>query len=193
MSEVLSYDDYKKEIINGKVYYMSPGTSIHVRVISRLAYEFQHFLRTKKRECEVLTEGLEVYLNADNSEEFVIPDISVVCDKSRFIRRGYQGPPELIVEVMSASTAKKDKGVKFSLYEKSGVKEYWIVDTKSKLIDEYILNNDKYVLKDTITLIEESEMNRMTKEEKEMYSPIIESFVFEGLKIDLNEIFDQYC
>lgn len=191
MSELRNYEDYTKEVIDGQVYYMSPGMSIHLLVITKIADEFKHYFKAKGKKCNAYTEGLEVYLDAKNDKNFVVPDISIICDNSKFGRRGYKGVPELIVEVLSKSTAKKDKGVKFKTYQRSGVKEYWIADPINKSIDQYILENGEYELKNTIALIDDVEFDNLTEEQKENYTPIIKPSVFNDLEIDLNGIFDE--
>ena len=189
MSELINYEDYTKEIIDGKIYYMSPGTSAHVRVIRRLYLEFERYFDLKKLCCEAYCEGLEVFLDSKSNKNYVVPDISIICDESKFWRRGYRGAPELIVEVISSSTANIDRGVKFRTYEKYGVKEYWIADPRTKSIEQYALENGKYDLKTIVTLIDKAKLDELTKEQQENYTSIIKTSVFDGLEIDLNKIF----
>ena len=61
-------------------------------------------------------------------DTIVQPDISVICDPSKIIKKGRLGVPDPIVEILSPSTSKKDLNEKSGLYEKHGVKEYWVVD-----------------------------------------------------------------
>ena len=75
----------------------------------------------------------------------MVPNLAILCDKSKFSERGYKSAPELIVEVLSKSTAKKDKNEKLLLYEKFGVKEYWLVDKNNKSIEQRIFDK-KYKL-----------------------------------------------
>jgi Uma2 family endonuclease len=58
----------------------------------------------------------------------VQPDLAVFCDRSRITERGSRGAPDLAVEILSPSTSRKDLNEKFRLYERSGVREYWVVD-----------------------------------------------------------------
>ena len=74
----------------------------------------------------------------------VQPDIVVVCDKEKLDDRGCKGAPNLVVEVLSPATGKKDMHEKFVLYEKAGVKEYWVVYTKDKTIVVFALEGEKY-------------------------------------------------
>jgi len=186
----LSYNEnHIKEIINGKIYYMMPGTSSHVRVISRLLVEIAQYLKSIDSDCEVASEGLKVYLNGADSENYVVPDLVVVCDMTKYSIRGYEGVPILIVEVLSPATAKKDKDEKLLEYQNAGVKEYWIVSIGDKCIEQrvlidgvYKLVNISFILNDILYEIE------LTDEVKERYSKIT-SNVFSDLTIDLKEIF----
>jgi len=98
----------------------------------------------------------------------------VVCDKSKIDNEGCKGAPDLIVEITSPSTASKDKIEKFNLYEKYGVKEYWIVEPESRIISVFTLQeNGRYGRPDVYTV-----GNR------------IKVSIFEDLVIDLREIFE---
>jgi len=189
MSEIIINENSIKEIINGRIFYMMPGTSVHEKAVTRIGHEFYFYFRSHNKNCEVYSEGLAVYLDDENSNYYVVPDISIICDDSKFSKLGYKGVPELIVEVISVSTAKKDKLDKFKAYEKAGVKEYWIVSTKEKSIDQYVLENDQYTLKNIVTLADEADFDKLTDEQKMNYTSIIKPFIFEDLEIDLRNIF----
>lgn len=88
-------------------------------------------------------DGTDVYLS-DNDR--VIPDVMIVWNRDIIKKDGIHGTPDLIVEVLSPSTAKNDKGYKKELHEKSGVKEYWIIDPVMRSIETYLLADGKYVL-----------------------------------------------
>jgi len=190
MSELRDYEEYIKEVIDGEIYYMSPGISIHAWAVMRLEHKFYDYLKLNKKECEVFAENIEVYLDGDNSKNFVVPDISIICDISKFDKRGYRGAPELVVEVLSPATAKKDKEEKLLAYERASVKEYWIVDTKSKSIEQRVLRDGKYKLENFVTLMDEAEFDKLTEDQKNKYTTKIKSHVFPELEIDLNEIFN---
>ena len=73
------------------------------------------------------------------------PDISIICDKSKIDETGCNGAPEMIIEIISPSSIKKDRFVKFNLYEKAGVKEYWIVEPDQKLVSVFLFQkNEKF-------------------------------------------------
>lgn len=124
-NDYITWNDSENwEIIDGKAYAMAPSpTSKHQRISVKIASEYEHFLKSKP--CRVFTE-LDVILS---KRDIVKPDIFVVCDKDKITDKNVQGAPDLVVEILSPSTAKTDKTTKMELYKKSGVKEYWIVDT----------------------------------------------------------------
>ncbi len=68
------------------------------------------------------------------------PDVCVICDLTKIDRRGCLGAPDLVIEVLSKSTAAKDVKDKFEVYEESGVKEYWIVSLEDETVLVYRLN-----------------------------------------------------
>lgn len=102
----------------------------------------------------------------------VQPDICIICDQSKRDERGCNGAPDLIIEILSPATSRKDVRDKFDLYEESGVLEYWIVDPIDELVDVFVLQNDKY---------------QLTK--KHVADEIVESRTIQGLIIDLKDIF----
>lgn len=140
-------DDERWELIDGIAYNMSPApTSTHQDISSNLAGELYIFL--KNRSCKVFSAPFDIHFPEYPVQDFnsidtiVQPDISVICDPDKIIEKGCLGAPDLIIEILSPSTAKKDMHEKFHLYEKHGVKEYWIVDPGNKYIRIFHLQND---------------------------------------------------
>jgi len=105
----------------------------------------------------------------------VQPDIFIVCDRKKITRKGCVGGPDFIIEILSKSTAGKDAKEKKKLYERFGVKEYWIVDPIHEMIWVYRLEeNNKYG--NSETYIKEDELK---------------VGIFDDLIIDLKEIFTE--
>jgi len=133
-------DDIRRELIDGKVYMMSAPTWEHQGVLLELAWQFQNYLRGKT--CQVRFAPLDVRLFADpatadedlSDRDVVQPDLVVICDPRKMRRRGCCGAPDLVVEVLSPSTLSIDMLVKFNKYLEAGVREYWIVDTASRVL-----------------------------------------------------------
>ncbi|MGL5436319.1 MAG: Uma2 family endonuclease [Lachnospiraceae bacterium] len=82
-------------------------------------------------------------------DEYVIPDVMIICDRNNIHKGQYHGVPKFIVETLSPSTALKDKGIKKELYAQKGVEEYWIVNARAHSIDIYHLKEDYYILSNT--------------------------------------------
>ena len=84
---------------------------------------------------------VDVQLNCDN-RTMVEPDVIVVCNRDKIIRRCVYGAPDFIVEVLSPSTKKKDLTIKLNKYTEAGVKEYWLVDPDAKRVMVYRFEED---------------------------------------------------
>jgi len=183
-------DDERWELIDGVAYDMSPAPSSRHQSISSIIHNtLFNFLNDKP--CKTFAAPFDVILptfpmgNKDEIDTIVQPDISVICDSKKIIDKGCLGAPDLIIEILSPSTSKKDLNEKFQLYEKHGVKEYWIVDPGNKYIQVFhLLTEDKKVGKyDEGTLVPPANW----REDK---NTIAESVVLEGFKVDVKELFD---
>lgn len=129
-------DEERWEVIDGEAYDMSPSpTPRH----QNIAGNFFAILREKLmgKPCRVFIAPLDVYLDDYN---FIQPDVLVVCDQRKIQDRIY-GAPDVIVEVLSPSTALKDKREKKRLYERFGVKEYIIVHPDEMIVERYWLED----------------------------------------------------
>jgi len=121
-------EDERWELIYGVPYGMSPSPRVsHQGQAFDLGRRLGNFLEGEP--CRVFMAPLDVFLrDQDQDEDIVVePDVMVVCDPDRIKDDGIHGAPDFIAEVLSDSTAYKDLGVKKELYERSGVKEYWII------------------------------------------------------------------
>ena len=185
IQEVYSYKDYltwpeeeRWEIIEGIPYDMSPSPSdIHQEILWKLSGELYIFLKNKK--CKAYPAPFDVMLPVNKLDDerkrynIVQPDIIIVCDKDKISSKGCKGAPDIVIEILSPSTASKDFIKKRRLYEKNKIKQYWIVSPEEKAVLLFKLNeNENYG--------EPEEYKREDKYEVEG---------FEGLEIDLNKIF----
>jgi Uma2 family endonuclease len=176
-------EDVRAEIVNGRVYMMSPPVTEHQRVSMALSALIWTFLDDKP--CQVFPApfGVRLFPREDESDDTVVePDIVVVCDPAKLDKRGCNGPPDLIIEILSPSTTSHDKVVKFNKYLQAGVREYWIVDTDIKGIEVFVLSNEKY-----ITNV--YGVNEAGTPEADWVDDIVPATVLPGLKIDLKKIF----
>ncbi len=176
--ERYTYEDYKNwkdsedwEIIGGKAYSMAPSPMRkHQDIARKLLIKIGNYLEGKP--CKVYYE-LDVVLS---EEDVVKPDIIVVCDKNKLKERNVEGSPDLTIEILSPSTSKRDKGIKYELYKKFGVKEYLIVDPYNLIIEVH--NFEKATM-----------VNYFYDEE--LSENLLEVGIFGGeLKIDVNYVFD---
>ena len=131
-TDYLNWDEGRWELINGEVWDMTPAPSrLHQEISINLSSLLHDFF--KEKDCSVYAAPFDVRLMLnDNAEDYAIttvvqPDISVICDQSKLDNRGCIGSPDLIVEILSPSTAAKDLKVKRALYEKHGVTELIII------------------------------------------------------------------
>lgn len=133
------------EIIDGEPIMMAPPSSNHQRISGALFAQFYNYLEGKK--CEVFSAPFGVRpfeKDGDKPEDVTTllqPDISVVCDKSKIDKRGCKGAPDMVIEILSPSTRRHDQLVKLNLYQKAGVREYWIVSPEEETVKVFLLEN----------------------------------------------------
>jgi len=149
-TDYYSWDDGKRwELIDGipyEMHVMSPAPSrTHQWIVGQLHLQLASFFKGKPG--EVYIAPFDVRLNSDNADDIVVqPDIVVVCDSSMLNEKGCKGAPDMVIEVLSQSTARHDRLVKFRLYQNAGVREYWIVDPDSRTVSAHVLENGKYIV-----------------------------------------------
>lgn len=131
-------DSERWEIINGEAYNMTPAPVIKHQDI---AGNFFSILKQKLsgRQCRPFIAPTDVVLS---EHDVVQPDLLVVCDKKKITAANIQGAPDMVIEVLSPSTALKDKREKRDLYERFGVKEYLIVDPTEMYVERFLLGSD---------------------------------------------------
>jgi Uma2 family endonuclease len=176
-----TYADYltwqftdRVELIMGKIFKMSPApSSQHQHITIALSSNIFQYLKGKS--CKVFAAPFDVTLpdNSGAKTTVVQPDITVVCDPSKITTLGCVGAPDLVVEVISKSSVKKDLHEKYSIYEQAGVKEYWVVQPQ-----------DRSLIIFTLTTAGQYQPSKpLTK------GDIATSQVLPGLEIDLDELF----
>ncbi len=150
----LLLDDYTKvEKINGIIYNMSPsGGFTHSQVNGNLYHTIRQQL--KESLCAVSIENLDLYVSDD---EYVIPDIMIICDRNQIKKEKYHGVPKFVAETLSPSTSLKDRTVKKEKYAKLGIDEYWIISPKGHSVEVYYLEEKEYKLVGSHILVEDEE------------------------------------
>jgi len=126
---------------------MSPGPNRFHQELSGALFN-QLYNHLKSRTCKVYAAPFDVRLpdsagaSDEETETVVQPDIVVVCDPDKLDERGCKGAPDLIVEILSPSTAQHDLKDKFYLYQRVGVKEYWVLHPTDKTLMVFKLNDN---------------------------------------------------
>ena len=142
-TELLSWPEGERwELVDGMPLLMSQPTILHEDVKMDLVRQLSVFLVGKP--CRVY-DAIGVKLRADE-ETYFVPDITVVCDKSKLADgKVCNGAPDVVIEILSPTTAGIDKLEKFNKYLNSGVREYWIVDPDAAVVNVHMLDCGKYV------------------------------------------------
>ena len=173
-------DDKRRELIDGFFHLMSAPKRRHAFTSLNLGMLIGDFIKKNKGKCRIYLAPFDVrlplYESIDNDKVYDVfqPDISVICDLSKLDENGCIGAPDLVVEITSPSTKVYDWNRKFVRYEKAGVREYWIVDPQAKTTNVFILQPD-------------GAYDEGTEYDSNQKAPV---FIFEGLEIDLSEIFE---
>jgi Uma2 family endonuclease len=148
-ADLLAWDDgIRYELYDGQPVAMASPSDVHQAVSGEIFRQIANYLVGKK--CKVYSAPFDVRLfetekDAPDSVDTVLqPDLMVVCDPNKVDHRGIHGAPNMIVEVLSSSTARYDKLLKFNLYQQAGVPEYWIVDPVTRTVSVYSLEDGAY-------------------------------------------------
>jgi len=181
INKLYTYNDYLKwdtkerfQLINGEVFSMASPSVAHQAIQAELLLEFGNFLRGKP--CRVFGSPLDVRLfpKKDRSDNTVVqPDLLVVCDKTKIDKRSINGAPDLVIEIISPSNTYNELFLKYQLYLKAGVKEFWAIDTEKKTANINICDNGYY---------------NYTNYEKDDVIPVT---IFDGLKISMKDIWER--
>ena len=190
MNTATMLDEDKKrrhEMIDGVPFLMSPCASVaHNIVGTNLVSMFCNYLKGKH--CRLFMDGVDVHFDEKNT---LVPDMLIVCDRKKIRPDGIYGAPDLVVEILSPSTARRDRMQKKAVYERFGVKEYWLVNTKDKAIEVYLLKDGKLELDNVYTVYEEWQWNQLTDEEKAAAQLSVKVSLYDDLTIDIRDIFDE--
>ncbi|HHU50425.1 MAG TPA: helix-turn-helix domain-containing protein [Firmicutes bacterium] len=175
-----TYDDYIKlpeepgyryEVLNGFLVKEPSPLLQHQRVSRELGYQLKTFFDGFDPKGEIFYSPIDVTLGDHN---VVQPDILFVSSNRREIMRKERidGPCDLVVEILSPSSRRKDRLKKMEIYRKAGIPHYWIADPDEKILEAYQLQGENYLLVFT------------GGPEDEFAHP-----EFPGLKLDLEKIF----
>ncbi|KQT19288.1 restriction endonuclease [Chryseobacterium sp. Leaf404] len=153
MNATYTFADYlmwkikdRVELFRGKILKMSPSPSpMHQRIARKLSLNIGNLFSNKS--CEMFFAPFDVRFPNKMGEIITVvqPDICIICDRNKIDDKGCLGAPDLVIEILSPGNSKKEMNLKFSLYEESGVSEYWVVDSSEKFILIYSLENGEYI------------------------------------------------
>ena len=153
-ADYLTWDDGQRwELIDGVAYLLHGAVGLAPAPLRQhqqlsLSLASQLYVQLKGKPCKVYEAPFDVRLSeqldaSDNYIETVVqPDLLVVCDKAKLDDKGCNGAPDLVIEITSPSTARNDLTLKFDLYQKHGVKEYWIVHPSEQTLMVFKLQPD---------------------------------------------------
>ena len=149
--ERFTYADYllwegpeRYELLDGHAVMLASPARIHQDISMELSRQFANYLEGKK--CRVYAAPFDVRLfeeEGDRPEDVqtvVQPDISIICDPDKLDERGCKGAPDLTLEVLSPSSTRHDLLVKLDLYQRAGVREYWVVSPEDKSLHVFLLD-----------------------------------------------------
>lgn len=138
--EYMTLEQYEKlpenvrvEIFEDIAYDMAGASSTHQRISMRLSTILNNYIMEKDGKCEVFHAPYDVKLS-DDPLTIVQPDIMVICDPEKIDEKRCNGAPDFIIEIVSPGNPENDYVRKLYYYEKSGVREYWIVDPERKIV-----------------------------------------------------------
>ena len=148
-ADVLTWDENERfELVDGDAVMMAPPSRIHQEILTALLLQIGEYLKGKR--CKVYPAPFAVRIFEESGDSpydvdtLVEPDISVICDTEKLDDAGCKGAPDLIMEILSPSTQRHDRLTKFNLYQKAGVKEYWIIDPVARVVSVYSLEDGAY-------------------------------------------------
>jgi Uma2 family endonuclease len=174
-------DDIRRELVDGFIKMMSAPLPVHQEINFRLGIALDKTIKLHKGKCKVCIAPFDVRLpkngeTADGEIYTVVqPDLFIVCDLSKIDSHGCLGAPDFVAEIQSYSTAHYDLNGKLHLYEAAGVREYWVVFPDSG-INVFILQADGKYNSTAIMYYKSKKV------------PI---HIFDGIEIDLNEVYEQ--
>lgn len=154
LSKHYSYADYlswkfkeKVELIRGKIMKMSPApSSDHQQISWNITLEAGNYLKEHQSPYRAFHAPFDVRLpmaKGNQPDTVLQPDLCIICDTSKIDRRGCNGAPDLVVEILSPGNPAREMQDKYEVYEESGVKEYWLVMPAQQSVQAFVLDEEK--------------------------------------------------
>lgn len=176
-ADLLDWDSsVRYELYDGQPVALASPSDVHQEVSGELFVQLHDYLRGKP--CKVYSAPFDVRPfegqedRPEDVDTVVQPDLLVVCDPEKVDRRGVHGAPDFVVEILSESSRRNDRWTKFRLYQRAGVREYWIVDPETQVVSVHVLEEGAYP---SPTLYDAG--------------AVVPAAVLEGCEIDLRTVF----
>ncbi len=166
-------NEERYEYIDGEIYYMASPKTKHQKALQQLFINFHNHFQDK--DCTAMIAPYDITLKRHEEDKNIVqPDLMIICDLEENLdeRDYYMGIPQLVIEILSESTKGKDLVKKLDLYKSCGIKEYWIVNPFNSEVTTYSFKNKNI-----------ADFKTYRKDE------IAESYVFNGLEVQLEEVF----
>lgn len=135
-------ENVRAELIDGQLYYLTAPSMTHQEISGFLFNRIYNYIENNDGKCRVFAAPFAVYLDEEN---YLEPDISVICDRKKLDSKGCHGAPDWIIEIISQSTASIDDITKLNKYHEAGVKLYWIVNPMQKKVTVWYFERYYYV------------------------------------------------
>lgn len=184
-------DDY--EIIEG-VKFMAPSADMgHGTVVMNLSATIGAYAKINRLGI-CFADHMDVHFPDGNVFQ---PDFTFVsaANEGLYLDKRHMtlhGVPDMVAEIFSKSTMKRDIGIKKEIYERNGVREYWIINPWSESIEVYLLRDGKYFLDDVYQNYSDEELNELTDNERAEVKLEIPVAVLDGFTVKIRNIFGWY-
>ena len=184
-------DDY--EIIEGEKFMAASPFKRHGKIVGRLmfmigAHAFINGLGS------AFSDNFDVNLPDGN---VLRPDFIFICaanDKIVFDNEdeNFHGVPDMVAEIFSRSTMKRDMTVKKEIYERNGVREYWMINPWQESIEVYLLRDGKYLLDEIYFNYTDDDLKELSEEERAEVKFEVPVKILDGFKVKVKNIFGRY-
>lgn len=148
--------DERYELIDGTAYLLASPSPVHQRTLLNISSQVNDYLEGKK--CSAYIAPFDVCLFGNKNEwnyrsdTIVQPDLSIICDQDKIDpHHGCNGAPDMVLEVVSPSSQRYDRLVKLNLYQRAGIKEYWVVEPATNTVAVYLLEEGTFKLIEVAT------------------------------------------
>ena len=126
-------EDVRAEVIDGQIFCFAAPKVVHQKLVIKLGSRLDRYIEEHSGKCQAFVAPIAVRLYCDNKTSLE-PDVIAVCDEEKLHEDACYGAPDLVIEIVSRSTRKRDYGLKLMKYRTAGVKEYWIVDPERETV-----------------------------------------------------------